>query len=277
MTVRQHLKSARDKLAELSSGRLEAEVLLAHCLGSPRSLLYADPDLEVPNQRSELFQQLVERRLSGEPIAYLTGSREFWSLPLQVTPDVLIPRPETELLVELALKRIPRDGRWRIADLGTGSGAVALALASERRGCSVFGTDTSQAAIDLAGENAQRLAIENVSFTLGSWCKPLTGRFNLIISNPPYVARNDPHLSKGDCRFEPLRALSPGEDSLAALRSIAGESMGHLAPGGWLMLEHGPDQGEAVREILREREYTDIFTERDLLGYERVTGGRMNS
>ncbi|MGA0265531.1 MAG: peptide chain release factor N(5)-glutamine methyltransferase [Lysobacterales bacterium] len=277
MTVRQHLKSARDKLAELSSGRLEAEVLLAHCLGSPRSLLYADPDLEVPNQRSELFQQLVERRLSGEPIAYLTGSREFWSLPLKVTPDVLIPRPETELLVELALKRIPRDGRWRIADLGTGSGAVALALASERRGCSVFGTDTSQAAIDLAGENAQRLAIENVSFTLGSWCKPLTGRFNLIISNPPYVARNDPHLSKGDCRFEPLRALSPGEDSLAALRSIAGESMGHLAPGGWLMLEHGPDQGEAVREILREREYTDIFTERDLLGYERVTGGRMNS
>ena len=277
MTVRQHLKSARDKLAELSSGRLEAEVLLAHCLGSPRSLLYADPDLEVPNQRSELFQQLVERRLSGEPIAYLTGSREFWSLSLKVTPDVLIPRPETELLVELALKRIPRDGRWRIADLGTGSGAVALALASERRGCSVFGTDTSQAAIDLAGENAQRLAIENVSFTLGSWCKPLTGRFNLIISNPPYVARNDPHLSKGDCRFEPLRALSPGEDSLAALRSIAGESMGHLAPGGWLMLEHGPDQGEAVREILREREYMDIFTEHDLLGHERVTGGRMNS
>ena len=190
MTVRQHLKSARDKLAELSSGRLEAEVLLAHCLGSPRSLLYADPDLEVPNQRSELFQQLIERRLSGEPIAYLTGSREFWSLSLKVTPDVLIPRPETELLVELALKRIPRDGRWRIADLGTGSGAVALALASERRGCRVFGTDTSQAAIDLAGENAQRLAIENVSFTLGSWCKPLTGRFNLIISNPPYVARN---------------------------------------------------------------------------------------
>lgn len=277
MTVRQHLKSARDKLAELSSGRLEAEVLLAHCLGSPRSLLYADPDLEVPNQRSELFQQLVERRLSGEPVAYLTGSREFWSLSLKVTPDVLIPRPETELLVELALKRIPRDGRWRIADLGTGSGAVALALASERRGCSVFGTDMSQAAIDLAGENAQRLAIENVSFTLGSWCKPLTGRFNLIISNPPYVARNDPHLSKGDCRFEPLRALSPGEDSLAALRSIAGESMGHLAPGGWLMLEHGPDQGEAVREILREREYMDIFTERDLLGHERVTGGRMNS
>ncbi len=277
MTVRQHLKSARDKLAELSSGRLEAEVLLAHCLGSPRSLLYADPDLEVPNQRSELFQQLIERRLSGEPIAYLTGSREFWSLSLKVTPDVLIPRPETELLVELALKRIPRDGRWRIADLGTGSGAVALALASERRGCRVFGTDTSQAAIDLAGENAQRLAIENVSFTLGSWCKPLTGRFNLIISNPPYVARNDPHLSKGDCRFEPLRALSPGEDSLAALRSIASESMGHLAPGGWLMLEHGPDQGEAVRGILREREYTDIFTERDLLGHERVTGGRMNS
>ena len=277
MTVRQHLKSARDKLAELSSGRLEAEVLLAHCLGSPRSLLYADPDLEVPNQRSELFQQLIERRLSGEPIAYLTGSREFWSLSLKVTPDVLIPRPETELLVELALKRIPRDGRWRIADLGTGSGAVALALASERRGCRVFGTDTSQAAIDLAGENAQRLAIENVSFTLGSWCKPLTGRFNLIISNPPYVARNDPHLSKGDCRFEPLRALSPGEDSLAALRSIASESMGHLAPGGWLMLEHGPDQGEAVREILREREYTDIFTERDLLGHERVTGGRMSS
>lgn len=277
MTVRQHLKSARDKLAELSSGRLEAEVLLAHCLGSPRSLLYADPDLEVPNQRSELFQQLIERRLSGEPIAYLTGSREFWSLSLKVTPDVLIPRPETELLVELALKRIPRDGRWRIADLGTGSGAVALALASERRGCRVFGTDTSQAAIDLAGENAQRLAIENVSFTLGSWCKPLTGRFNLIISNPPYVARNDPHLSKGDCRFEPLRALSPGEDSLAALRSIASESMGHLAPGGWLMLEHGPDQGEPVRGILREREYTDIFTERDLLGHERVTGGRMSS
>jgi release factor glutamine methyltransferase len=274
MTVRQHLHAARDLMARLPAGRLEAEILLAYCLEAPRSLLYASPELEVPNQRSERYQQLIARRLSGEPIAYITGWREFWSLPLRVTPDVLIPRPETERLVELALERIPSDRPARVADLGTGSGAVALAIASERRECEVHGTDASEAAISVASENAERLGISNVRFHAGSWCEPLQGRFDVVVSNPPYVADEDPHLNQGDCRFEPRSALTPGPDALTAIRRVSREAATVLLAGGWLLLEHGPDQGPATQAILKDSSLADVFTAVDLLGHPRVTGAR---
>ena len=273
-TVRQHLRAAQERLVNLPAGRLEAEILLAHCLGSPRSTLYASPEMIISEQIGDRYRQLVARRLAGEPIAYLTGRREFWSLPLRVTPDVLIPRPETERLVELALERIPANAKWRLADLGTGSGAIALALASERPGCEVHGSDVSAAAIAVARDNAERLGIGNVRFHTGSWSRPLTGRFQLVLSNPPYVDEDDPHLAQGDCRFEPLGALTPGSDALAAIRSVAREASGVLEPGGWLLLEHGPDQGGEALTILKEAGYEDVFTAQDLLGHDRVTGGR---
>jgi release factor glutamine methyltransferase len=271
MTVREHLQAARDLMAGLPAGRLEAEILLAHCLEAPRSLLYANPELEVPVQRSDCYQQMLARRLEGEPIAYLTGIREFWSLPLRVNPDVLIPRAETERLVELALEHLPGEVQLRVADLGTGSGAVALALASERPECEVHGTDASEPAVLIARGNATRLAIENVRFHVGSWCEPLEGQFDMVVSNPPYVAQDDPHLGQGDCRFEPRSALTPGYDPLAAIRSVAAGAMSVLKPGGWLLLEHGPEQGPACRGLLRAAGYERPATERDLLGHERVT------
>jgi release factor glutamine methyltransferase len=275
MTVRQQLRSARSRLSGLPAGNLEAEILLAYCLEAPRSLLYANPEMELSNQRREFFQSLVERRVRGEPIAYITGVREFWSLSLRVTPDVLIPRPETEQLVEAALAHIPQDATWRIADLGTGSGALALALASERSHCEVHGTDSSAAALAVAADNARRLAIDNVRFHHGSWCGPLEGRVRLIVSNPPYVSGQDPHLEQGDCRFEPRQALTPGEDGLSAIRSITDAARDYLEEDGWLLLEHGPEQAAAVRGLLEAFSYTGISTTQDLLGHDRVTSGQL--
>ncbi len=273
MNLRKHLESARHQLAGHPAAHLEAEILLAHALESPRSFLYANPDLELPRKRREAFLKLVRRRARGEPIAYLTGTREFWSLPLRVTEDVLIPRPETELLVETALDLIPENAEWRIADLGTGSGAVALALASERRHCAVHATDASEAALALAHDNRLALGLTSVRLHRGSWTAPLEGRFRMIVSNPPYVAANDPHLKQGDCRFEPRDALTPGKDPLSAIRAIAAQSAEMLESGGWLLLEHGPDQGEAVRGELESAGYASVETRRDLLGHERVTLG----
>jgi release factor glutamine methyltransferase len=274
VNLRKQLESARDCLADRPAARLEAEILLAHALDSPRSFLYANPDLELPRKRRSAFNKLVRRRARGEPIAYITGEREFWSLPLCITRDVLIPRAETELLVEEALQLIPADSHWRLADLGTGSGAIALALATERRLCQVHATDSSPAALDLAGKNARRLGLATVLFHEGSWAEPLTGQFDLIVSNPPYVAEDDPHLEEGDCRFEPRHALTPGKDALAAIRVIAVQAHPKLSPRGWLLLEHGPDQGSAVRAILAEQGFESTATRRDLLGHERVTLGR---
>jgi release factor glutamine methyltransferase len=273
-TLREHLESAQRQLGGQGSTRLEAEILMAHCLESQRSFLYANPELELPRKRVAAFARLIERRLRGEPIAYIIGVREFWSLPLSVTPDVLIPRPETELLVETALQAVPPDAEWRIADLGTGSGAIALALAAELPGCEVHATDISEAALQVAMGNAGRLGLERVTFHRGSWCEPLTGKFQLIVSNPPYVAIDDPHLRRGDCRFEPRDALSPGSDALGAARAIVDQSRAFLVRGGWLLLEHGLDQGEEIRATLRRHDCSDVATLRDLLGHERVTRGR---
>jgi release factor glutamine methyltransferase len=220
------------------------------------------------------YRVLLERRRDGEPIAYLTGVREFWSLDLRVTPDVLIPRPETELLVETALARIPPDADWRIADLGTGSGAVALAIASERPLCEVHATESDPEALAVARKNAARLLPGRIRFHAGSWCEPLTGTFRLIVSNPPYVAADDPHLGQGDCRFEPCAALTPGKDALAAIRKIVRQAATRLEADGCLAFEHGYDQGAAVRALLEAAGYRDATTCRDLEGRERVTFGR---
>ena len=273
MNVKELLAEACRLLACQQGTRLEAEVLLSHSLGVNRAWLYANAEQDVAGQATSSFLELIQRRLHGEPVAYLTGVREFWSLNLKVTPDVLIPRPETELLVETALKRIPADEHWRIADLGTGSGAVALAIASERPGCEVFASDISSAALSIAQQNADSLTLGRVRFLQGSWLSPLEGKFRGIVSNPPYVSSQDPHMKQGDCRFEPDSALSPGSDAMTSIRHIAEAALPYLETGGFLAFEHGCEQGEASRQLLFQLGYTKVETIRDLAGLERVTTG----
>ncbi|HST27322.1 MAG TPA: peptide chain release factor N(5)-glutamine methyltransferase, partial [Rudaea sp.] len=216
----------------------------------------------------------VSRRVAGEPVAYIIGHRGFHAIDLSLTPGVLIPRPETELLVELALQRIPQSAKVDIADLGVGSGAVALAIAQARPQARVLATDASAAALDVARGNAQRLGIGNVEFAQGDWCAALgEQRFDLIVSNPPYIAENDTHLAQGDLRFEPRMALASGADGLDAIRAIVRDASAHLREGGALLFEHGFDQGAAVRGLLQRGGFADVFTARDLEGRERVSGG----
>jgi len=275
VNIRDSLAEACHLLASGSERRLEAEVLLCHSLGVSRAWLYANPEQEVTGRHHDDFLQLIQRRRQGEPIAYLTGIREFWSLRLKVTPDVLIPRPETELLVETALARIPFDASWRIADLGTGSGAIALAIARERPSCKVYATDISAAALSIAQENVTSLNLGNIRLLQGTWFSPLEGKFNCIVSNPPYVSSDDPHMNEGDIRFEPASALTPGADAMACIRHIAEESLPRLEDGGLLAFEHGCEQGEVSRQLLLQLGYADVETIRDLAGLERVTTGKM--
>jgi release factor glutamine methyltransferase len=221
------------------------------------------------------FDDLIERRRAGEPVAYLTGLRGFWRFDLAVSAATLIPRPETELLVEVALARLPTDRALRVADLGTGSGAIALALAHERPRAQVIATDASADALAIAEANAVGLSIRNVEFRSGDWFAPLQGeRFDLIASNPPYIALGDPHLDEGDLRYEPSTALSSGADGLDAIRTIVGDAPAYLEAGGWLLLEHGWDQGAAVRDLLLRAGFVGVATERDLEDRDRVTLGR---
>lgn len=273
MKVKELLAEACRLLTGKQGKRLEAEVLLSHSLGVNRAWLYANVEQDVAGQAVSNFLQLIQRRLHGEPVAYLTGVREFWSLNLKVTPDVLIPRAETELLVETALKRIPADARWRIADLGTGSGAIALAIAFERPRCEVFASDISSAALSIAQQNADSLNLRQVHFLQGSWLSPLEGKFKGIVSNPPYVAKHDPHMKQGDCRFEPDSALSPGSDAMTSIRHIAEAALPYLETGGFLAFEHGCEQGDASRQLLFQLGYTEVETISDLAGLERVTTG----
>ena len=271
-TIAATLNRATQKLNMLASPRLEAEALLAYLLNKDRSYLRGWPDKELTEQQQAQFTLLVERRYQNEPLAYITGQREFWSLTLNVTPATLIPRPETELLVEKALDHIPVESSWRIADLGTGSGAIALALASERRNCQLFATDISSAALKVATGNAQRLNLHNIHLCQGSWCEALPPLlFHMIVSNPPYIGENDPHLLEEGLLFEPHAALSPGGDSLAAIRTIIQQTKKLLCSPGWLLLEHGFDQGEAVRRLLSHCDYSGITTYQDLAGHERLT------
>lgn len=275
-SIDQLIQQAIQELAAASpSPRLDAEVLLMHVTGLSRSALITRADEVLAADQAEAVCDLYARRVRGEPVAYLTGRREFWSLELNVTPDVLIPRPETELLVELALARIPSDTAWTIADLGTGSGAVALAIAKERPRCHVIATDLSTAVLAVARNNAQQLKIQNIEFRHGEWFAPLAGLvFNLIVSNPPYVAEGDPHLTQGDLRFEPPTALVAGHDGLEAIRRIAADAAPQLIPEGWLLLEHGADQGASVARVLAAHGYTAITGYADLAGHDRVTAAQ---
>ena len=274
-------ETLRDALAwgeanlEGEGARAEAEILLCHLLGRARSFLYSRPELPLSPEDGERFRELVEARRMGWPVAYLVGVREFWSLPLMVTPDVLIPRHETELLVELALARLPEHGAWRVLDLGTGSGAIALAIAHERRQSRVLATDFSASALTVARMNAAALGLDNVSFKLGEWFEAVQAeRFDLIASNPPYVSEDDVHFARGDCRYEPEHALVSRPDGTTALRQIVGEAPAHLVKHGWLLVEHGHEQGALVRELFESRGYGEVFTANDLAGHERVTGGQ---
>ncbi|KQB02528.1 protein-(glutamine-N5) methyltransferase, release factor-specific [Vibrio metoecus] len=277
VTIEAALKAATEQLQQSGSDSpaLDAAVLLCHVLAKPRSYLLTWPDKTLEEPALASLDALLARRMAGEPIAYILGEREFWSLPLKVSPSTLIPRPDTERLVELALdKAALMDGE--LLDLGTGTGAIALALASELPQRRVTGIDLRPEAAALAQENATRLAIHNTQFLQGSWFSPLADgtKFALIVSNPPYIEENDPHLSQGDVRFEPQSALVAKENGLADIRYISTYASHFLLDGGWLLFEHGYDQGAAVQMMLRELGYQNVTTEQDYAGNDRVTLGQ---
>lgn len=274
------MTSTADALASLhgrfaatsATPALDAEILLAQVLGTTRAAIAAAPGRTLAPSQAEMLEALACRRIAGEPIAYLTGRREFWSLELEVTPDVLVPRPETELAVELALVALARVSRPAVLDLGTGSGAIALAIARERDDATVTAVDASAVALAVAARNAERLGIRNVRFLHGGWFEPVAGdRFDAIVSNPPYVAENDPALAT--LAHEPSLALVAGRDGLDALAQICAGARSHLRPGASLILEHGAAQGAAVRGLMSDAGLIEIRTHRDLAAHERVTGG----
>jgi release factor glutamine methyltransferase len=257
------------------SPQLDAAVLLCHVIDKPRAYLFTWPERTIEHAQVSAFQALVERRMVGEPIAYIIGNREFWSLPLHVSPSTLIPRPDTERLVEAALDKAALIA-GPLLDLGTGTGAIALALASELKSRRVIGVDLMPEAVQLANVNRERLGLQNCEFYQGSWFSNLESgiEFAVIVSNPPYIDANDPHLSQGDVRFEPSSALVAGENGLADIRCIAQQSCEFLLDGGWLLFEHGYQQGSDVRNILSQLNFDNVVTETDYSGLERVTLGR---
>ena len=259
-----------------SGARIEVQCLLQHVLKTSRAWLLAHPE-HCPGEPAQIrYDNLLQLRLNGEPIAYLLGEREFFGLLFKVTPDVLIPRPETELLVELALQHIPSDNLCLVLDLGTGSGAIALSIAHARPTAQVLACDASSAALEVARENAQLLGIANATFVQSDWFAALDARrFDLIVSNPPYIAAGDPHLQCGDVSFEPPSALASGDDGLHDIRYIISQAKTHLNQGGWLLLEHGYNQVAQVRELLQQNGFGEIFSTRDLAGIERVSGGHI--
>jgi release factor glutamine methyltransferase len=270
------MSTAAQLLRETALAAVDARVLLCHALGWSAARLAAHADQPLPPQIVEAFSALAARRLHGEPVAYITGEREFYSLDFKVSPAVLIPRPETELLVELALARLPVDKRCRVLDLGTGSGCVALAIAAQRPLVQVTAVDSSRDALDLASANARALGVPEVEFRLGDWFSTLDARkFDLIVSNPPYIPAEDPHLRAGDLRFEPHGALVGGADGLDCIRAIVRGAPPHIVSGGWLLLEHGYDQSERCRELLQAAGFEAMFSQPDLAGMERVSGGRV--
>ncbi|MBI3902415.1 MAG: peptide chain release factor N(5)-glutamine methyltransferase [Nitrosomonadales bacterium] len=274
---------------DASTARIEVQCLLQRVLNVGRAWLLAHPEHCMDEATQTRYDELLRRRLLGEPLAYILGEREFFGLIFRVTPATLIPRPETELLVELALQRIPaplplaeeggrkagRGYEFRVLDLGTGSGAIALAIAHTCPAIQMLACDASADALAVARENAQRLSIGNSAFMQSDWYTALDDaqRFDLIVSNPPYVAVHDPHLQQGDLRFEPESALASGDDGLRDIRHIVAEAPAHLQPGGWLLLEHGYDQAARVRELLHSAGFDAIFSAHDMAGVERVSGG----
>ncbi|MGF1733634.1 peptide chain release factor N(5)-glutamine methyltransferase [Photobacterium kasasachensis] len=276
LSIEALLKQTVQQLVDAGSDspQLDAAVLLCFVLDKPRSYLLTWPEKVLDSEQQAAFDIVLRRRLAGEPVAYIIGEREFWSLPLKVAPHTLIPRPDTERLVELALEKVPAEP-CSVLDLGTGTGAIALAIASERPELSVTGIDLRPEAAQLALENSQNLKITNTRFLSGSWYSPLTShdRFAVVVSNPPYIDKTDPHLEQGDVRFEPKSALVAEENGLADIRIISEQGRQYLQTGGWLLMEHGFEQGEAVRAILLELGYNQVSTAQDYAGLDRVTMG----
>ncbi len=272
------LKNAVDTLASVSdSALLDAEILLCQALNKHRSHLRAWPDRIVEAKELAEFNALLEQRKQGTPIAYITGYREFWSRDFLVTPDVLIPRPDTELLIELSLELLPTDSRSKIIDLGTGSGIIAITLAAERPNVRINAVDISLAALTIAQINARKHQINNILFYQSDWFTNVPDtRFNLIISNPPYIAEHDRHLQQGDLRFEPHSALCSGDSGLKDINIIAATARNYLELGGHLLIEHGYDQQEQVQAVFRAFNYANIETCNDLSGQPRVTYGLWN-
>lgn len=282
--IQETLTQAQHQLASAlslpaSEARIEAQLLLRRALGniSHAQLLMVDRE-SMPQVQAEGFGEMLQRRLAGEPVAYILGQREFYGLILSVSPDVLIPRADTETLVEAALARIPEQQSFHTLDLGTGSGAIALAIASQRPLSKVTAVDASLLALQVAKHNAEALRLANVRLLLSDWFAAVAEEtFDVIVSNPPYIAANDPHLAQGDLRFEPATALASGADGLDDIRRIVSAAPHFLKPGGWLMLEHGYDQAPAVRQLLQENGLIEVGSEKDLAGIERVTLGRTPS
>jgi release factor glutamine methyltransferase len=255
--------------------RLDAEVLLAHVLQKPRSYLHAWPEAELDDEQASRYDTLIRQRAEGCPVAYLTRHREFWSLDFEVSPATLIPRPETELLVARALALLPATQPLAVADLGTGSGAIAIALAHECPSWQLYAVDRSHLCLKVARRNATQHATANVALINGDWCSAFSdASLHAIVANPPYVAERDPHLQQGDVRFEPVSALAAGPAGLDDLKQLIEQAPRVLKTAGWLLVEHAPEQRETLHKMLKTRGFCEIFTETDLAGLERITGAR---
>lgn len=272
LTIAEALKAATEKLSQTSeSARLDAEVLLGHVLRKDRVHFRTWPEEPLSQLTQKKFLELVERRLQGEPIAYITDVQEFWSLKLRVSPETLIPRPETEILVLEALKLLREDVKYKIADLGTGTGAIALAIASERPLCTIIGVDQSRMAVKIASRNATHLGLDNVTIRQGDWLTDFADNsLDMIVTNPPYVAENDPHLAQGDVRFEPSSALLAGPEGLDEYKNILPDATRCLKQGGWLLMEHGYDQQDKLLALLNEHGFKDACGIKDYAGQPRV-------
>ena len=273
-TVKELLRQAERQLHASASARLDAEVLLSSVTGLERTRLYSSPELDIGPQQVATYKARVRERQEGKPVAHLTGVREFWSLSLQVNVHTLVPRPETECLVEAALQRLPDGPPLTIADLGTGCGAIALAIARERPACHIIATDISKEALAVARINAAHHGEGRITFVLSDWFSALTRGFALIVSNPPYVRDDDEHLLHTDIRHEPRLALCGGRDGLDAVRHIIGGAGQYLEHNGWLCIEHGCNQGTAIRGLFSDNRFTDVVTLNDYTGLERVSCGR---
>ena len=275
MRIAEGLRRARERLPESDSAGLDAELLLCSVLGCDRARLYARPEQGLSQTQAALFDERIERRAEGRPVAYLLGKKEFWSLELSVSKDTLIPRPETELLVERALALLPAGCARRVLDAGAGSGAIAIAIAKERPASRIIAVDNSPAALTIARKNIAAHGLRRIKLIQADWLNFKHERpYDLIVSNPPYIAADDPHLKRGDLRFEPRAALVAGQDGLAAIRQLVPGAAPHLKPGGWLLLEHGWRQGRAVRALFKAARFGRVGTLRDHNRLERVTGGQ---